>query len=84
MVKPCIPDEFVARVEALTRRNASKSLIPNTFKNFIYKNITFVPHVQEITQGQEKIFLSRREMRIFELFIRNPKSIISREDIIKQ
>ncbi len=84
MVKPCIPDEFVARVEALARRNASKSLIPNTFKNFIYKNITFVPHVQEITQGQEKIFLSRREMRIFELFIRNPKSIISREDIIKQ
>ncbi len=84
IVKPCIPDEFIARVDALARRNIINTKIPETLSNFVYKDITFVPHTQEITQWSEKIFLSKKEMLIFELFIRNPKIIISRETIIEK
>lgn len=84
MVKPCIPDEFVARVNSLARRNITDSTKIETLKTLTYKDIIFYPHTQEIIQWNEKIFLSKKELIIFELFIRNPNTIISREAIIAQ
>ncbi len=84
MVKPCIPDELVARVDALARRNIVNPKIPETLGNFVYKDITYIPHTQEIWQRTTRIFLSKKEMLIFEIFIRNPKIIISRETIIEK
>lgn len=84
MIKPCIPDEFIARVDALARRSITDSTITETLKVFTYKDITYFPHTQTVLQWKEKIYLSKKELLIFELFIRNPHSIITREAIIEQ
>ena len=83
MIKPCIPDEFIARVDALARRSITDPTSTETLKVFIYKNITYFPHTQVVLRGKEKIYLSKKELLIFELFIRSPHSIITREDIIE-
>lgn len=84
MVKPCIPDEFIARIDALARRNITDPAITDTLKTFVHKSIRYIPHTQEVFQWNEKIYLSKKELLIFELFIRNPHSIITRENIIEQ
>ncbi len=83
MTKPCIPDEFIARVDALARRSVTDISTTDTLKIFSYKDITYFPHTQIVLQWKEKIYLSKKELLIFELFIRNPHSIITREIIIE-
>lgn len=84
MVKPCIPDELIARIDALSRRHVTNSTNTKSLKSFIHKNITYFPEKQDIIQWDTKIFLSKREMIIFDLFIRNSHTIISRETIIEK
>jgi DNA-binding response OmpR family regulator len=50
MIKPCIPDEFIARVDALARRSITDSTITETLKVFTYKDITYFPHTQAVFQ----------------------------------
>lgn len=84
MIKPCIPDEFIARVDALARRSITDTTSIETLKIFTYKDITYSPHTQTVLQWKEKVYLSKKELLIFELFIRNPHSIITRETIIEK
>ena len=84
MVKPCIPDEFLARVDALARRHITNVENPETLKAFTYKDITFTPLTQEVIQWWNKIFLSKKEMIIFELLITNQKIMVSRETMIER
>lgn len=83
MIKPCMPDEFIARINALTRRNIVDKENTETMKSFKYKDIVYFPETQKITQLWKIITLTKRELFIFELFIRNPKNIISRETVIE-
>lgn len=84
MIKPCMPDEFLARIHALARRSITNTSDINTLQTFSYKDILYFPLTQEITQWKEKIFLTKKEMMIFDLFIRSPNTIITRETIISQ
>lgn len=84
MIKPCMPDEFLARINALARRSITNTSDINTLQTFSYKDILYFPLTQEITQWKEKIFLTKKEMMIFDLFIRSPNTIITRETIISQ
>lgn len=84
MIKPCMPDEFLARIHALARRSITNANDINTLQTFSYKDILYFPLTQEITQWKEKIFLTKKEMMIFDLFIRSPNTIITRETIISQ
>lgn len=83
MIKPCIPDEFIARVNALARRKSNGRHNKKVTGSFIYKDITYTPETQTIIQQWKNINLSKRELAIFELFIRNPKNVFSREAIVK-
>jgi DNA-binding response OmpR family regulator len=84
IIKPCVPDEFIARVNALARRNITDPKNNETLQVFTYKDIVYVPYTQEVMQWKKKVLLSKKEILIFDLFIRNPNTIISREAIIEK
>jgi DNA-binding response OmpR family regulator len=50
MIKPCIPDEFIARVNALARRKTIGRQGKKVTGSFTYKDITYFPETQIITQ----------------------------------
>ena len=81
MVKPCIPEEFLARVHALARRNP-KVATQETLPCISYKNMTFYPDTENIFIGKKEITLTKREILILEVFIRNPNTIVRRETLI--
>lgn len=86
MIKPCAPDEFMARISALARRNIeikNTHHTPEPILSFKYKDIVYYPDTKKLFLAGKEVWLSRREACIIELFIRNPKSIINRETIVE-
>ena len=81
MVKPCIPDEFLARVNALARRN-SKWKTSKTWSIISYKNMSFDPYTESVSISKRELNLSKKEILILEVFIRNPNTIVKRETLI--
>ncbi len=81
MVKPCIPDEFLARVNALARRTL-KSKSHLNVGVISYKNMSYNSHTESISIWQKELNLSKKEVLILEVFIRNPNTIVKRETII--
>lgn len=79
MIKPCIPDEFIARVNALTRRQD----VAKHVETYTYKDIVFFPHNKEVRQNNERIALTQREAVILGLLIQNQNIPLTREKLIE-
>ncbi len=78
MVKPFVPEELIARIRALMRR--PKVLL--SAENIYFKNIIFDPETRETQIWAHKMYLTRKESLILELFLREQGMLIKRDRLI--
>jgi two-component system response regulator MprA len=76
VVKPFALDELLARIRALLRRSGVADDKPLRFAD-----LSLDPVTREVRRGERVIELSRTEYSLLELFLLNPKRVLSREVI---
>ncbi|HEY4387996.1 MAG TPA: response regulator transcription factor [Ktedonobacteraceae bacterium] len=74
VTKPFVFRELEARVRSLLRR---QSTIKTPTLQFL--DITFDPATGHLQRGARTIFLSKKEFAIFELLLRHPNQLVSRD-----
>ena len=79
VVKPFNPDELLARVRALLRR-----VQPHQAEILRFEDVELVPSAREARRGDEVLELTAREYDLLELFLRNPRQVLSRELILQR
>jgi len=77
LVKPFALEELVARVRALLRRLGSDD--EPTMLSFA--DLELNTGTREVTRGDEQLALTRTEFALLELFLRNPRQVLTRSVI---
>lgn len=79
MTKPFIPEELLARIRALSRRQGDVVIEELAFGDLLLKFST-----NDLWCGPKSIHLSFKEFEILKILMSNPKSIISKEQLISK
>ena len=79
MVKPFENDELMARVRALLRRTQ-----PRQVEVLRFLDVELVPSEREARRSGEALELTAREYELLELFMRHPRQVLSREQILQE
>lgn len=77
MTKPFVPDELLARIRALTRRQGEVQLNEATFAD-ISLNLS----TGDLSCRDKSIHLNFKEAEILKLLMANPNSAVSKDDLI--
>jgi two-component system response regulator MprA len=77
LVKPFALEELVARVRALLRRLGSEEQ-PTKLS---FADLEIDTGTREVTRGDQSIVLTRTEFSLLELFLRNPRQVLTRSVI---
>ena len=78
--KPFALDELLARLRALLRRTAGEA---ETGDKLQFGDLTMDLSTFEVQRGERQIELTRTEFSLLELFLRNPRQVLTR-DIINE
>jgi two-component system response regulator MprA len=78
VVKPFENDELMARVRALLRR-----VQPRQVEILRFHDVELVPSEREARRGNEVLELTAREYDLLELFLRYPRQVLAREQILQ-
>lgn len=78
LVKPFALDELLARVRALLRR----SLPDAGLQMLRFEDVSLDPASREVRRGARHIELTRTEFLLLELFLSNPRRVLTREIIL--
>lgn len=76
MVKPFELEELLARIRSLLRRSQAERAIILKFEDLTLDTTT-----RQATRNEREISLTTKEYELLELFMRNPRQILSREMI---
>jgi two-component system, OmpR family, response regulator MprA len=79
LVKPFALDELLARIRALLRRAS-----PSGDGVLRFADIELDPGTREVRRGGEKIDLTRTEFNLLELFLVNPRQVLTRSIIFER
>ncbi len=79
VVKPFENDELMARVRALLRRAQ-----PRHVEVLRFQDVELVPAEREARRNGEVMDLTAREYELLELFLRHPRQVLSREQILQE
>jgi two-component system response regulator MprA len=79
VVKPFAADELMARVRALLRRAQ-----PRQVEVLRYQDVELVPSEREARRGGDALELTAREYELLELFLRHPRQVLTREQILQK
>ena len=79
LVKPFALEELLARLRALLRRSSEDA---NDVLRFA--DLELDPATREVTRAGEPIELTRTEFSLLELFLRNPKQVLTRSVIFER
>jgi len=77
LVKPFALEELVARVRALLRRLGADELATT----LAFADLELNTGTREVTRGEESLVLTRTEFALLELFMRNPRQVLTRSVI---
>src|SRR5229473_7529969 len=77
LVKPFAYEELLARVRALLRRRA-----PRARRTIRYADISMDLGAHEVKRDGRVIALTAKEFDLLELFVRNPRQVLTRERIM--
>ena len=75
LVKPFAIEELRARVRALLRRTGAGD---DTLR---FGDLTLAPATREVYRGERRLQLPRTEFNLLELFLRNPRQVLTRSQI---
>jgi two-component system response regulator MprA len=79
VTKPFSLDELLARVRALLRRTTGA---PGDTLRFA--DLELNPGTREVRRGEESLELTRTEFALLELFLRNPRQVLTRSVIFER
>jgi len=79
LAKPFALEELLARLRALLRRMA-----PGTEEVLRFADLELNPGTREIRRGVAPIELTRTEFNLLELFMRNPRQVLTRSVIFER
>ena len=82
VTKPFALDELLARVRALLRRTADEEGESGELLRF--ENLELDPATREVTRAGRPIELTRTEFSLLELFMRNPRQVLTRTIIFER
>jgi len=78
LVKPFAIEELRARVRALLRRTGAGD------EALRYADVSLDPATREVYRGERRLQLTRTEFNLLELFMRNPKQVLTRSQIYER
>ena len=81
LTKPFALEELLARVRALLRRSGEDGSGGDTLS---FADLELDPGTREVTRGNERIELTRTEFSLLELFLRNPRQVLTRSVIFER
>ena len=79
VVKPFNPDELLACVRALLRR-----VQPREVEVLRFEDVELVPSTREVWRAGKPLDLTNREYELLELFLRHPRQVLTREQILQR
>ncbi len=79
VTKPFALEELLARVRALIRRSTN-----GTDERLRFADLELDPGTREVRRGGEQIELTRTEFSLLELFMRNPRQVLTRSIIFER
>ena len=79
LAKPFALEELLARLRALLRR-----VSPGAEEILRFADLELNPGTREVRRGGEKIVLTRTEFNLLELFLRNPRQVLTRSVIFER
>ncbi len=79
LVKPFALEELLARIRALLRRTA-----PDEGGLLRFADLELDPLTREVRRGDREIELTRTEFNLLELFLRNPRQVLTRSLIFER
>jgi two-component system, OmpR family, response regulator MprA len=80
LVKPFALEELLARIRALLRRGAQE----RSEEPLRFADIMLDPGTREVRRGDREIELTRTEFNLLELFLRNPRQVLTRSLIFER
>ncbi|HEX7389117.1 MAG TPA: phosphate regulon transcriptional regulator PhoB [Acidiphilium sp.] len=78
ITKPFSPEALIARVRALLRRSGTKPVK----SPLAFHDIELDPVTHRVTRGAKPLQLGPTEFRLLEFFMRHPRRVFSREDVL--
>lgn len=79
LTKPFALEELLARLRALLRRSTP----PQDETVLRYADLTLDPVTREVHRGARDITLTRTEFSLLELFLRHPRQVLERQQILE-
>ena len=80
LVKPFALEELLARIRALLRRSTE----PEDEQKLSFAGLRLDPVSYTVTRGDRKLELTRTEHQLLQLFLENPRRVLSRETIFER
>jgi two-component system response regulator MprA len=81
LTKPFALDELLARVRAMLRRSSIREAEQGS--KLEVGDMTIDPRTMECFRGERQIELTRTEYQLLELFMRNPRAVLTRSAIFE-
>jgi two-component system response regulator MprA len=81
LTKPFALEELLARVRALLRRSSDDGAGTDKLS---FADLELDPGTREVTRGDERIELTRTEFSLLELFLLNPRQVLTRSIIFER
>ncbi|GAA5265320.1 two-component system, OmpR family, phosphate regulon response regulator PhoB [Acidiphilium sp. MT5] len=78
VTKPFSPDALIARIRALLRRAGT----PPAKTKLTFHDLDLDPATHRVTRGRRLLHLGPTEFRLLEFFLRHPKRVFTREDVL--
>ena len=82
MAKPFSYEELLARIRLRLRDSASASQSSTAATTLSYGNLSLDYRTRQITVDGRVVDLSAREFTLAEMFLRNPRQVLSREQLL--
>ncbi|MCX2162311.1 response regulator transcription factor [Corynebacterium auriscanis] len=83
--KPFALEELLARTRSLFRRATRPAINEaQSHEPLRFEDLTLNPDTRDVRRGERQISLTRTEFALLELLIRNPRKVLSRNNILEE